>query len=67
MVAIDELISTAKRLDLIVKNSDDEFEAFIAVQIQENIKALVSQLNMIKDTPNFKNAAKQFFEQNKEK
>lgn len=67
MISINELMSTAKRLELIIQNSSNEIDSFVAYQARENILAVAKQLDGIKDTPQFKEAAKQFFENINEK
>lgn len=66
MIAIDELECVAKRMDLIINNSSDDAEVFIAMQVQQNLAGLAKQLTQFIGSPNFKQLLEQFTAQRNE-
>lgn len=60
MIAIDEAKSTAKRLQLIVDNSDSVEEKFMAFILQDTIAKSVARFEAIAETPDFKKSAEEW-------
>lgn len=59
-IALNELTATIKRQEIIVKNSADPEEQFIALNIAENLKQIKAQLVEYVKTPQFKAAVEQY-------
>lgn len=63
MISMDELESTAKRMDLVINNSSDDGDVFIAMQIKQNLMDIHKQLTNFIMSPNYKAMLEKFKEQ----
>lgn len=54
MIAIDEIESTIKRLNLLKDNTDSQEEQFIADQLIQNLSMMTFQIKKLVEQPNFK-------------
>lgn len=66
MISIDDMKATAKRMSLIINNSSDDAEVFVAMQIQQNLDNLAKQLEQFIQSPSFPNVLKEFTAQRKQ-
>lgn len=63
MISMDELESTAKRMDLVINNSSDDGDVFIAMQIKQNLMDIHKQLANFIASQNYKAMLEKFKEQ----
>ena len=64
MIANDELKATLKRLELIVNNCDNPVEQYAAMLIIQNLSGLTKQVDVISNTPEFKEQAEEWRKEN---
>ena len=64
MIANDELKATVKRLELIVNNCDNPVEQYAAMLIIQNLSGLTKQVDVISNTPEFKEQAEEWSKEN---
>lgn len=60
MISLDELNACIKRNEIIVNNSTDLAEQFIATNIVANLNQLANQLNNFIKHPSFNQAVEEF-------
>lgn len=60
MISLDELNACLKQQEIIMKNSDDPSERFIALNIANNLKQMFAQFSMLPNRPDFKEMVDEF-------
>lgn len=60
MISIDEIVATKNRLELLFNNTDNAEEKLAVKIIVGNLDELISQMNNMVQSPQFKEMSKQF-------
>ena len=60
MFSIDEIVATKNRLELLFNNTDNTEEKLAIKIINGNLSELITQMNNMVQTPQFKEMSKQF-------